>query len=222
MALTPVQTAAAAYIGGFMGDDVAAAVQLAMTVSQLDPNKAVNDHYGLWQIKKGAHPGLFKDYKWNNPADNARMANILWQRRANLIHSAGQWSTKDWPVLGTPAHVRNKLVADTAWRELQQRMKNGASPEKVLGASLSSGSKTPEGGAAAGPINAVTGATDPQAASIGDSVGGYVNQALGQFYKMGISTGVFVGAALLVVLGVVILLRQPLVKAAKTAAKAAV
>lgn len=203
MALTPVQIAAAAYIGGFNGDDVAAATQLALTVSGGNPGKTVNDHYGLWQIKKAAHPDLFKKYVWNNPADNARMANVLWQKRATLLHSSGQWSKKDWPVLGTPSHVMNKLVADTAWKDLKQQMEKGASPEKILGASRTDGSKTPEGGIGGTVTNTVVANVPPW-----DSL-------LKTVYNMGIQGSVLLGAAILVVLGVVILLRKPLEKAAK-------
>ena len=203
MALTPVQIAAAAYIGGFGGNDVAAATQLALTVSGGNATKAGNDHYGLWQIKKGAHPDLFKKYKWDNPADNARMANVLWQKRASLLHSSGQWSKKDWPVLGTPEHVMNKLVADTAWANLKQQLEKGGSPEKILGASRTDGSKTPEGGVGGTVTNAVVNNVPPW-----DSL-------LKTVYNLGTEAAVLVGAVVLIVLAVVILMRKPLETAAK-------
>jgi hypothetical protein len=146
MALTPLQVSAAAYIGGFTGDDNVKAVQLAYTVSALDPKKAVNDHYGLWQIKKGAHPDLFKKYKWDNPADNARMANFLWQKRASLLHPSGQWSTKDWGVVGNATYNQYKMTATAAYNELKKQIGKGKSAESILGTSRTDGSKTPEGG----------------------------------------------------------------------------
>lgn len=38
--------------------------------------------YGLWQINKAAHPDLFAKYKWDDPADNVKMA-------AAVYHAAG-------------------------------------------------------------------------------------------------------------------------------------
>lgn len=150
MALTPVQLAAAAYIGGFGGGDVVRAVQLAYAVSGGNPTAAANDHYGLWQIKKSAHPNLFTGHKWDNPGDNARMANVLWQSRASLLHPGGQFSTADWPAYGGEAYNRAALQATQGWNELQKAIRSGKSAESVLGTSRTDGSKTPEGGAAPG------------------------------------------------------------------------
>lgn len=41
---------------------------------------ATND-YGLWQINNQAWPGLFRDYNWWDPLDNAKMMNHVLLRQ---------------------------------------------------------------------------------------------------------------------------------------------
>lgn len=149
MALTPLQVAAAAYEASFHGDDVVKAVQLAKVTSGYDPSfQDGNGHYGLFGIKKSAHENLFKDYTWNNPADNARMANIIFQKRTgwDFLHPTGKWSTQDWPQIASPAYAQAKLEATQAWNELKKRLAKGDSPAKILGSTRTDGRGSPESG----------------------------------------------------------------------------
>lgn len=54
--------------------------------------------YGLWQIFKPAHPELFKKYNWSNPADNAKMAFIIW------ADAGGSW--KPWVIYTTGIYLQ--------------------------------------------------------------------------------------------------------------------
>lgn len=160
MALNGVQVAAAAYIGGFTGDNIVQAVQLAYALSEWDPAKSGNDHYGLWQIKKSAHPNLFTQYQWNNPADNARMANVLFQSAGGLLHPEGSWSA--WSGAYDQAKYNAaKPGAQRDYDELKKELKARKSPESILGASRTDGSKSAEGGVGAQVVNAVTNPLSP-------------------------------------------------------------
>ncbi len=213
MALTLLQVAAAAYIGGFSGGDNVRAVQLAVAVSGGNPTAASNDHYGLWQIKKSAHPNLFKKYKWDNPADNARMANVLWQSRASLPHPGGQFSTADWPAYGGAAYGQAALQATQAWNQLKALIESGKSAESVLGQSRTDGSKTPEGGAGA-----------EVATAAGDLAGGLNIQGFLSALTNG-NTWLRVGEVtlgiLLVVAGVVKLMSPAVIQSSASVAKVA-
>lgn len=155
MALNGVQVAAAAYIGGFTGNNIVQAVQLSYALSGWDPSKVSNDHFGLWQIKKSAHPSLFAQYQWNNPADNARMANVLFQSSGGLLHPEGSWSA--WSGAYDQAkYDAAKAGAQRDYDELKKELKAGKSPEQILGASRSDGAKSPEGGIGGQVVNAVT------------------------------------------------------------------
>lgn len=149
MTLTPLQVAAAAYEASFHGDDVVKAVQLAKAVSGY--NEQYQDsagHYGLFGIKKSAHEDLFKDYNWQNPADNARMANIIFQKATgwDFLHPTGKWSKDDWPQIGNATYNQAKLEATQAWSELKKRLAKGDSPAKILGTKRSDGVTSPESG----------------------------------------------------------------------------
>jgi Lysozyme like domain len=153
MALTPLQVAAAASIGGFSGDNIVQAVQLAYALSDWNPSKANNDHYGLWQIKKSAHPDLFSQYHWDNPADNARMANVLFQKAGGILHPEGGWSAWNG-AYNRAKYDHAKLQAVHANQQLRQLISQGKSAESILGKSRSDGSKTPEASIGGKVVNA--------------------------------------------------------------------
>lgn len=139
--LTPVQVAAAAYIGGFT-TEIADAVALAKVESGYNPTAISGDNYGLWQIRKSAHPDLFEGRNWANPADNARMANILFQRRAGIPNTDGGW--KDWPAHGGPRFKLAQPEGKRAEKEFRAKVARGESPEAILGARRSDGRSPPE------------------------------------------------------------------------------
>lgn len=158
--LTPLQVAAAATIGGFTGNNVVEAVQLAYALSNWDSGRASNDHYGLWQIKKGAHPDLFKQYKWDNPADNGRMANVLFQSAGGLLSPEGGWAA--WNGAYSKAKYDSvKKQAEQANTQIRNLVSQGKSAESVLGASRTDGSKTPEAGIGGKVANAAVGISNP-------------------------------------------------------------
>lgn len=142
--LNGVQVAAAAYIGGFTGNNIVQAIQLAYAVSKWDSGAASNDHYGLWQVKKSAHPDLFTKYSWSNPADNGRMANVVFQKDAGLLHPEGGWG--GWKGAYDVTTYNNAAPgAKRDYAELKKQLGAGKSPENILGASRTDGSKSPEG-----------------------------------------------------------------------------
>lgn len=169
MALTALQVAAAAYIGGFTGNTVVQAVQVAYAESSWNPSASNSCCYGLWQINKGAHADLFKKYKWDNPADNARMANIIFQKEASLLHPEGQWCShgkppngcNPWQGYGNANYNSKKNEAEMAYAQLKKALQSGKSAEDVLGTKGSANNRSVEGtvndavGAVTSPITAV-------------------------------------------------------------------
>lgn len=147
MALTALQVAAAAYIGGFSGNDVVEAVKVAYGESSWNPQAKNSCCYGLWQINANAHKDLMKKYKWDNPADNARMANIIFQKGAGILHPMGGWCTSGkppsgcnpWQAYGNSNYKSKDAEAKAAWAELKSRIGKGEKPEAILGSSRSDG-----------------------------------------------------------------------------------
>jgi hypothetical protein len=124
-------------------------------VSHWDAHKANADHYGLWQVKKSAHPDLFTKYSWTNPADNARMANVVFQKDAGLLHPEGGWG--GWKGAYDIATYNNAAPgAKRDYDEFKRQIKKGGSPEKILGESRTDGSKTPEGGIGGQIVNGIS------------------------------------------------------------------
>jgi hypothetical protein len=76
---------------GFPPADAQTAAAVALAESGGDPN-ATNPSgaKGLWQILQRAHPELFINYTWNDPAQNAKMAFIVWQQAGNSFRP---WTT---------------------------------------------------------------------------------------------------------------------------------
>jgi hypothetical protein len=76
---------------GFPPADAQTASAVALAESSGNPN-ALNPSgaSGLWQILRSAHSELFQQYIWNDPAQNAKMAFIVWQQAGN---SFKPWTT---------------------------------------------------------------------------------------------------------------------------------
>ena len=74
--LTPMQVAAAAYLGGFRGDGIATAVAVARGESGFATDHCNSQYCGLWQIGTQVNKShLHGD--WKDPAVNARAAKEL-------------------------------------------------------------------------------------------------------------------------------------------------
>jgi hypothetical protein len=67
----------------------ASAVGLAESSGRTDAISPTND-YGVMQINRSAHPELFQQYIWNDPAQNMKMAFIVYQQAGNSFRP---WST---------------------------------------------------------------------------------------------------------------------------------
>lgn len=76
---------------GFPPADAQTAAAVALAESSGNPN-ALNPSgaSGLWQILRSAHKELFQQYVWNDPAQNAKMAFIVWQQAGNSFRP---WTT---------------------------------------------------------------------------------------------------------------------------------
>lgn len=163
--LTALQVAAAAMIGGFSGNDIVEAVKVAYGESSWNTTASNSCCYGLWQINKNAHADLFRKYKWDNPADNARMANIIFQKAGSLLHPEGRWCSSGhppngcnpWQAYGNAAYNSKDAEAKAAYAELRKQISQGKSAESILGTSRTDGSKTPEAGIGGNIVGAVSG-----------------------------------------------------------------
>lgn len=77
------------------------AVAVAVCLGESSGNTTAHNPagaYGLWQIFKPAHGDLFNRFKWDNPADNAKMAYIVW------ADAGGSW--RPWVVYTSGAYLR--------------------------------------------------------------------------------------------------------------------
>lgn len=89
--ITDAQIASAAVSAGFPREEIPTAVAVALAESGGNP-LAVNANEpdgsvsrGLWQINS-VHSALLQSNDWRDPAGNAKMAFIIWQR------AGGKWS----------------------------------------------------------------------------------------------------------------------------------
>lgn len=136
--LTAEQVAAAAYIGGWRNSEIVEAVATAFGESSFN-TKAISYTgccYGLWQINQSAHKQLFATGKWDNAADNGKMAYQIYRE------AGGSWGP--WSGHGSGQY---KLALPRAKRALQQLtagLQNGKTAEQILGSQSTNGtSATP-------------------------------------------------------------------------------
>jgi hypothetical protein len=124
--LTPLQVAAAAYAGGFRGDQIQQAVQVAYAESswntEAGPNTTCNCR-GLWQINLDAHnmAALIPNFNPTDPVDNALAAK-------KIYNGAGGWCTKGkppncspWQGYGNANYTKAYGQAHMALAQLRQR-----------------------------------------------------------------------------------------------------
>lgn len=94
--------------------DDAIAIVLAESGGNPEAISSTND-YGLWQINRKYHADLFGKYKWNDPADNTKMAHEVWKAAGN------SWSP--WATYGGSRYAANKGKGKAAYDEIQAGIK---------------------------------------------------------------------------------------------------
>jgi lysozyme-like protein len=196
--LTREQIAALAQQAGFTGDDVKIAVAVALAESGGDPNDLNNNpvtrdlSYGLWQINMLGSLGPERRKEFGITSNNQLFDPATNARAAHIV-----WKNAGWNAWTTYTRGTYKKFLD-----------GGSSlGNAVLGGALAAGGN-PIGGAAV-----ASGSTG----SVSDTIN---NLASGLFKAASNFTGILV-AIVLLVLGIVILAREPLKKAAPDIAKVA-
>lgn len=129
--LTAEQVAAAAYIGGFRNSEIVEAVATAFGESSFNTESRNFCCYGLWQINKSAHEKLFASGKWDNPADNGRMAYQIYRE------AGGSWGP--WQAHGNSRYKLALPRARTALQQLTADLQNGKTAEQILGSQSTNG-----------------------------------------------------------------------------------
>lgn len=115
--------------------DTAVAIALAESGGKTDAVSSTGD-YGLWQINKKAHPGLFSLGDWKDPKVNAQMA-------ASVYRAAGN-SFKPWVTYNSGAyksHTGNIIPRSDAPNSARADLGNAADkvvvgPAKVVAGAL--------------------------------------------------------------------------------------
>ena len=103
----PDLAVAAAAGAGFTGPDLVIAVAIAGAESSYNPRVRNSiGASGLWQILERAHPDLFARYDWRDPAQNAQMAQAVWQ--------AAKRSWTPWTTFTSGAYRGHLLEAQAA------------------------------------------------------------------------------------------------------------
>jgi hypothetical protein len=120
--LTPLQVAAAAYLGGFRGDEIQQAVQVAFAESSWDTNAQNPCCKGLWQINLKAHPEAVNG-DWKDPVHNAYNAhNIFVAAGSNWCRTGRPPNCNPWAGYGTSAYNKAYGQAHMALAQLRQQM----------------------------------------------------------------------------------------------------
>lgn len=193
---------------GFTGNDLVTAVAIALAESSgrtgaHNTNAATGDNsYGLWQINMIGSMGparrrlfdISKNDELLQPNTNASAAYKLYKAKGSKF---GDWSTYNKGTYKSHVAAATKAVKD-----------NG-------GKAIAMGTVDPSDKADVniGPV----GFDLPKMPDVGGSITGAVN-AFGQnLFKMGASFGGIVIAVVLLILGVIILLREPIARGAKVA-----
>lgn len=113
---TPGQKAAqAAYDAGFRGETLVIMIAIAdqesdfRSIDNAGLNKDGSVDYGVWQINKRQHPGLFRKYNWKSVGDNARMAKIVFDEKVN----GKRRGFTPWASYNSGAYRQNLATART-------------------------------------------------------------------------------------------------------------
>lgn len=162
--------ARAAADAGFRGEDLVIAVAVAgpessYTADAMNPSGAA----GMWQILRSAHQDLFAKYRWDDPADNAKMAYSVWK-------AAGSW--RPWVGFTSGAYARFMDEARLAVAAL------GALPDVPAGDAASSFC-TPGGDGSGSPAQpGGSSGTVPDPTGTGGFVTGATAHMLAEVYRV--------------------------------------
>lgn len=140
--LTGPQVAAAAYLGGFRGNDIVTAVAVAYGESTWNTTDANDCCTGLWQIHRTAHADIIKGQDLNDPIVNAKLAHQIWKGdwcggRAPNGH-CNKWEAYKLDNAGKTWSQKMNEAAK-AYAEFNQEVRTGRTPEQILGASKTIG-----------------------------------------------------------------------------------
>jgi hypothetical protein len=125
--LTPLQVAASAYAGGFRGNEIQEAVQVAYAESSWNtdagPNSTCNCR-GLWQINLDAHknmPSLIPNFNVTDPVDNALAAKKIYNKAGGWCAKGKPPNCNPWAGYGTARYKQAYGQAHMALAQLRQR-----------------------------------------------------------------------------------------------------
>jgi len=142
MAMSGLEVAAAAMIGGFPAQAIPTAVAVAYGESSWNPRSENACCTGLWQIHRTAHADKIKGQDLKHPVVNARIARQVWGgdwcgKRAPNGHCA-KWEAYGLDNAGKSWSEKMRLGA-MAYAELQRQLGDGKTAEQVLGTSWGDG-----------------------------------------------------------------------------------
>lgn len=136
-ALSPLQVAAAAYLGGFRGNEIEQAVQVAYAESSWDTNAQNPCCKGLWQINLKAHPEAVNG-DWKDPVHNAYNAHNIYVAAGNSWCRTGHPpNCNPWAGYGTTAYNKAYGQAHAALAQLRAMMQG--KDEKAVAAGILKG-----------------------------------------------------------------------------------
>jgi hypothetical protein len=141
--LSALGVAAAAYGGGFRGDDIIEAVKVAYSESDWIPTNHNSCCYGLWQIYLAVHKSEMAGLDWKNPIDNATAAHKIWTAAGSSWCNSGtpgHETCNPWQSYGNARYRSVDGKARMAATQLQQELASGKTPEQIVGAAGSGGS----------------------------------------------------------------------------------
>src|SRR5258706_9340428 len=133
--LKPIKVAAAAYLGGFRGKEIAVAVAVAKGESSYDTTTCTSQYCGLWQIGTTVNASHIHG-DWKNPIVNARAAYELVQSRGWCGGKASNGHCQNFEAYGLNnggMSWTSKLAeGNKAYAELTAQMQAGKDPGKDI------------------------------------------------------------------------------------------
>lgn len=131
--LSAEAVAAAAYLGGFRSNDIVEAVKVAYAESSWNTNAANSCCKGLWQINLKAHPDMTANVF--DPVQNAKYAYSIWSAAGSKWCSSGKPPNgcNPWQGYGNSRYKSVGAKALEGYMALTTDMKNGKTPEQIIG-----------------------------------------------------------------------------------------
>jgi Lysozyme like domain len=198
------QVAALAKLGGFSGHDeitTMTAIALAESGGRMvkgGPNHNGTYDWGIWQINDIHKPS---EAIKTNPVANAKAAHAIYVQAGN--------SYKPWSTYNSGKYKDFWTEAELAYYEQEQHPEIGAALAKGGGATGSNfGSIAP-----GSPADQIKNA----AADVPGSITGGINALTKSFFGVTANIGVLIVALVFLILGVVVLLRRPIVSGVSSA-----